>query len=112
MHTDSAADFAESCEDKKDVVCQGTVWGPWLWNLYYGDAADAIRGADFGEILFADDLNAPREVPEHTGTDSTVELARDCQASLREWGAANPVRFDTTTKLPRSLARGSFRRGF
>ena len=40
-----------------DMVYQGTVWGPTLWNCFYGDACYAIRGCDFEEIIYADDLN-------------------------------------------------------
>ena len=41
-----------------NMVYQGTVWGPCLWNCYFADARFAIRGAGFTEIVYADDINA------------------------------------------------------
>ena len=35
--------------DMSDMVYQGTVWGPSLWNTFYSDAALAIRMAGFIE---------------------------------------------------------------
>ena len=40
------------------MVYQGTVLGPPLWNVFYEDAAIAIRVHGFCEIVFAHDLNA------------------------------------------------------
>ena len=42
----------------KDMVFQGTVWGPPLWNTHYADSKRPIRKTWFQEIVFADDLNA------------------------------------------------------
>ena len=42
----------------RDIVYQGTIIGPLLWNVFYEDAAMAIRVHEFCEIVFADDLNA------------------------------------------------------
>ena len=36
-----------------NVVCQGTVPGPPLWNIFCEDAAAAMHLHDFGEIGFA-----------------------------------------------------------
>ena len=50
----------------RNMVYQGTVWGPMLWNMFFRDAGDAIRGAGFLDITYADDLNAFRTYPVHT----------------------------------------------
>ena len=42
----------------KNMVYQGTVLGPPLWNIYYADAALAVNLIGFLEIIFADDLNS------------------------------------------------------
>ena len=42
----------------ENMVFQGTVWGPPLWNNFYADSAKPIRKQEFTEIVFADDLNA------------------------------------------------------
>ena len=39
----------------RDMVYQGTVLGPPLWNVFYEDAAIAIRVHGFCEVVFADD---------------------------------------------------------
>ena len=35
----------------KNMIYQGTVWGPWLWNLFYEDARLAILVQDFLEVI-------------------------------------------------------------
>ena len=41
----------------RDMVFQGTVWGPILWNVFYEDARLALNTHGFNKIVFADDLN-------------------------------------------------------
>ena len=53
----------------ENMVFQGTVWGPMLWNIFYADAATAIRSTDFTEIVFADDLNAFKKYASKKSTD-------------------------------------------
>ena len=43
-----------------DMIFQGTVWGPTLWNIFYEDARRAINEVFFKEVIYADDLNAYR----------------------------------------------------
>ena len=42
----------------KNMMYQGTVWGPWLWTLFYEDARLPLLVHNFSEVVFADDLNA------------------------------------------------------
>ena len=44
----------------EDMVFQGTVLGPQLWNLFFADAAEPIRITGHTEIVYADDMNACR----------------------------------------------------
>ena len=53
----------------KDMVYQGTVLGPQLWNLFFEDAYKAIREYWFEEVVFADDLSAFRIVPSSTSAE-------------------------------------------
>ena len=39
----------------ENMVFQGTVWGPPLWNSFYADSYRPIRMSEFSEIIFADD---------------------------------------------------------
>ena len=41
-----------------NMVFQGTVWGPPLWNIYYEDAAASVQCFGFEEMVYADDFNA------------------------------------------------------
>ena len=45
-----------------NMVYQGTVLGPPLWNIFYADAAVAVNLLGFLEIIFADDFNAWQKV--------------------------------------------------
>ena len=54
----------------ENMIYQGTVWGPWLWNVFYEDAKLALHKHDYTEIVFADDLNAFREFDLQEPTDS------------------------------------------
>ena len=45
----------------RDMVYQGTTWGPSLWNTFFACASSVIRSAGFWEVIYADDLNAYRE---------------------------------------------------
>ena len=40
-----------------DMVFQGTVWGPYLWNLFFGDSVLAVQSSGFICVIYADDLN-------------------------------------------------------
>ena len=44
----------------RNLVFQGTVLGPGLWNIMYEDPRGPINACGFTEIVYADDLNAWR----------------------------------------------------
>ena len=44
----------------KNIIYQGTVWGPWLCNLFYEDAKLGPLAHNFLEVVFASVLNAFR----------------------------------------------------
>ena len=56
-----------------DMVFQGTVLGPVLWNVCYEDARRAMEELFFEEIMYADDLNACRELPGSTETSKALK---------------------------------------
>ena len=80
----------------RNMVFQGTVWGPTLWNLFYEDAARAVKEAGFTEVVFADDLNALKEVGKELQNEEALKTAAECQKKLHRWGAANQVTFEPT----------------
>ena len=78
----------------RDAVFQGTVWGPPLWNTYFGDSGRVINDEGFLETLFADDLNAYKEYPGCTPDALLLEELRRCQSKLHAWGASQQIQFD------------------
>eukprot|EP00973_Karenia_brevis_P091130 12406019-Karenia_brevis.AAC.1 len=76
-----------------------------LWNVFYGDAATAIRSKSFVEIVFADDLNAFRVYDSKTDTESILKDLDACQQELHSWGKANQVTFDAGKESRHILSR-------
>jgi hypothetical protein len=88
-----------------NMVFQGTVLGPPLWNTFYEDARQAVQDANFQEVVYADDLNAYRLFSCSTSNTSILESAKMCQAELHQWGAANQVQFDPAKESFHVLAK-------
>lgn len=78
----------------KDMVFQGTVLGPQLWNLFFADAASSIRSEGYSEVIYADDLNAFKVFSSDVDNESILESNSKCQKSLHSWGLQNRVTFD------------------
>ena len=69
-----------------DMVFQGTVWGPPLWNAFYADSRRPIRNSGFVEIIFADDLNAWKKFSAGSAHDTMMTAMAGCQRELHKWG--------------------------
>ena len=80
----------------KNMVYQGTVWGPTLWNVFYEDARQPVKESGFTEVVYADDLNAYQEEKQETSNEEALQKATACQTALHTWGKANQVVFDST----------------
>ena len=77
-----------------NMVFQGTVTGPILWNIFFEDARHAINETFFDEIVFADDLNSYCIFSSDTHNSVIDNAMTNCQLELHKWGAANQVAFD------------------
>ena len=77
-----------------DMVFQGTVWGPQLWNAFFSDADKPVRKKGFTEIVYADDFNGYKEFPRSTTNKQVLEEVAACKQELHRWGQANSVTFD------------------
>jgi hypothetical protein len=88
-----------------DMVFQGTVLGPPLWNVFFADAKAAVREYLYEEIVYADDLNAFRVFSGTTANCIVEATSRSCQAELRKWGAPNQVQFDASKESHHILSR-------
>ena len=89
----------------KDIIYQGTVLRPPLWNTFLENASAAIREFFFPEIVYADDLNFFREFPESTPNKMFLQSVDHVQAELHEWGDANQVCFDQSKESKHVLSR-------
>ena len=97
----------------ENMVYQGTVLGPILWNLFFGDASRAIRMLKFIETIFADDLNAYRKYKEHVKNSTLIQAAKKCLERLHEWCRANQAEFDPGKESITILSRTNpFGEGF
>eukprot|EP00746_Dinoflagellata_sp_MGD_P124290 gnl/MRDRNA2_/MRDRNA2_58876_c0_seq1.p1 gnl/MRDRNA2_/MRDRNA2_58876_c0~~gnl/MRDRNA2_/MRDRNA2_58876_c0_seq1.p1 ORF type:complete len:133 (+),score=30.30 gnl/MRDRNA2_/MRDRNA2_58876_c0_seq1:23-400(+) len=94
-----------------DMVFQGTVWGPLLWNCFYKDALKPVRDTGFTEAVFADDLNAYKSFAVTTKDEVALEEGKRCQEKLHEWGRANQVSFDPGKESFHVLARSGGKGG-
>jgi hypothetical protein len=77
-----------------NMVFQGTVLGPTLWNRFFEDARLAINEWHYTEVVYADDLNAYRAFASTTSNEVIDESITKCQQELHRWGRANQVAFD------------------
>ena len=77
-----------------NMVYQGTVWGPFLWNIFAADASTAIQSCEFEDVFFADDLNASKAFDASVPDDLVFADLDHVQNELHLWGEANQISFD------------------
>ena len=80
----------------KDMVFQGAVLGPTLWNLFFEDARKTLNEWFFEEAVYADDLHAYRVFMPEVSNATIGDTIKSCQIELHAWGKANQVVFDAT----------------
>ena len=67
-----------------NMVYQGTVLGPPLWNVFYADAALAVNMIEFFEIVFANDLNCFKDFGLHVPNETLHAKTNRCQSELHK----------------------------
>ena len=65
-----------------NMVYQGTVLGPLLWNLFFADAQSLVSSRHFDSIVYADDLNAYKSCVNTVTNDSIFTELDDMQSHL------------------------------
>ncbi len=81
----------------ENMVYQGTVLGPLLWNIFFADVSDAILADDeFVDTKFADDLSVSKEYALEVDNADVFDDLTQCQLSVHEWGIRNRVCFDAS----------------
>ena len=76
-----------------NMIFQGTVLGPPLWNVYFADVSSVIPEG-FDESKFADDLKVDKCFPKDTDNDFIFGELNVCQRRVHEWGVRNQAIFD------------------
>ena len=73
-----------------NIVYQGTVLGPSLWNAFVGDTSIVFESVGLCIVIYANDLNAFKAY--HRSLSNTAILAdlRSRQPELHRWGARKP----------------------
>ena len=77
-----------------NMVYQGTVWGPPLWNVFFADAPLSLSALGFENAVFADDLNSFKAFPQCASDSSILCELKAAQHELHSWGGGNQVIFD------------------
>ena len=77
-----------------DMVFQGTVLGPSLWNAFFGDIAEHVPEGSQLINLFADDLLVMTHAPQHENDSVILEELKETQSRTHDWGRRNQVEFD------------------
>ena len=75
-------------------VFQGTVLGPTLWNVFFGDVAMPAKSQGGDEAIFADDLNVFHEFDKRASHEEVMQTLAKCRKNFHRWGRANRVLFD------------------
>ena len=78
----------------RNMVFQGTVWGPSLWNVFFGDCVCALSVCGFEVVIYADDCNSFKAYSRDLSNQRILDDLQECQQSLHAWGRANAVTFD------------------
>ena len=77
-----------------DMVFQGTVLGPTLWNAFFGDVASFVPEGNQEINLFADDLTVDTYRPSDMSEEIISDELTEIQQRTHEWGRRNQVQFD------------------
>jgi len=77
-----------------DMVFQGTVLGPSLWNAFFAGVATAVPVANQEVNLFANDLTGTMTCAVTVSNDILISELHDMQHRAHAWGRQNQVTFD------------------
>ena len=92
--------FSE-CMLLTDMMYQGTVLGPTLWNAFFSDVSDFVPEDGQHIQLFADDLKVEATCPVTMSNQVLSDSLTEAQHRTHMWGTQNRVSFDPTTETIR-----------
>ena len=70
-----------------NIVFQGTVLGPSLWNIFFADVHAPAERNGATERRFADDLSISKMLHRSRANDEILSDLRRAQADIHEWGS-------------------------
>ena len=76
-----------------NMVFQGTVLGPTLWNIFFADVQIHVPVGQQKVNLFADDLTAMTTAPQHLADNSVFDQLREIQHRTHSWCCNNQLEF-------------------
>ena len=71
--------------DLRDMVFQGTILGPPLWNVFFKDVGVAVEASGGVENKFGDDLNVYKTYDTAVPNGTVFTDLRRCQDDVHEW---------------------------
>ena len=77
-----------------NIVFQGTVLGPPLWNLFFADVVVPAGSKGGDAAVFADDLNVFQLFDTEVPNDELFQHMSECREATHKWGKMNRVTFD------------------
>ena len=84
-----------------DMVYQGTVLGPTLWNAFFSDVSDFVPEDGQHIQLFDDDLKVEATCPVTMSNQVLSDSLTEAQHRTHMWGTQNRVSFDPTKEAIR-----------
>ena len=78
----------------QNIVFQGTVLGPSLWNIFFADVHAPAEKKGAKERRFADDLSISKQYAATVDNEEVRADLRRSQADIHAWGRSNRVAFD------------------
>ena len=81
-----------------NMVFQGTVLGPNMWNAFFADVAQHVPCGNQRINLFGDDLTVMCHKAHHVADDIIIDELHEIQTRTHEWGVRHQVKFDPSTE--------------
>ena len=89
----------------KNMIFQGTVLGPLLWNVFFRDIQYILTASNFLDVTFATDLNAMCCYPLRRYDDFIYGDLHSMPKKFHNWGQKNRVTFDAFKEVFHILSK-------
>ena len=81
-----------------EMLFQGTVLGPCLWNTFFAGVGIPARSTGGQEAMFADDLNMFQAFGLSTPLPDVISQLTTCKQRVHKLGGCEPLCFDAARK--------------